>query len=57
MDFLPRSVYQDLVAKRVIEPAEEVPPPTVPMDYSWARVSYAILFNSRFHRCQTGRLL
>uniref|UniRef100_A0A8C5NRT2 ATP-citrate synthase n=1 Tax=Junco hyemalis TaxID=40217 RepID=A0A8C5NRT2_JUNHY len=32
-----QSVYQDLVAKRVIEPAEEVPPPTVPMDYSWAR--------------------
>lgn len=41
MDSLPRSVYQDLVAKRVIEPAEEVPPPTVPMDYSWARVSCA----------------
>lgn len=39
MGSLPRSVYQDLVAKRVIEPAEEVPPPTVPMDYSWARVS------------------
>ncbi|NXS47748.1 ACLY synthase, partial [Balaeniceps rex] len=32
-----QSVYQDLVAKGVIEPAEEVPPPTVPMDYSWAR--------------------
>lgn len=29
------------MAKRVIEPAEEVPPPTVPMDYSWARVSCA----------------
>lgn len=43
MDSLPRSVYQDLVAKRVIEPAEEVPPPTVPMDYSWARVSCASL--------------
>lgn len=40
---VPRSVYQDLVAKRVIEPAEEVPPPTVPMDYSWARVS-ALLY-------------
>lgn len=33
-----RSVYEDLVAKGVIEPAQEVPPPTVPMDYSWARV-------------------
>ncbi|KAJ7423389.1 ATP-citrate synthase [Pitangus sulphuratus] len=32
-----QSVYQDLVARKVIEPAEEVPPPTVPMDYSWAR--------------------
>ncbi|XP_051797163.1 ATP-citrate synthase isoform X1 [Acanthochromis polyacanthus] len=30
-------VYDDLVAKGVIQPAEEVPPPTVPMDYSWAR--------------------
>ncbi|XP_006032827.1 ATP-citrate synthase isoform X1 [Alligator sinensis] len=32
-----QSVYEDLVSKGVIEPAEEVPPPTVPMDYSWAR--------------------
>uniref|UniRef100_H3CMQ4 ATP citrate synthase n=1 Tax=Tetraodon nigroviridis TaxID=99883 RepID=H3CMQ4_TETNG len=32
-----RSVYEDLVSKGVIQPAEEVPPPTVPMDYSWAR--------------------
>ncbi|XP_026181163.1 ATP-citrate synthase [Mastacembelus armatus] len=32
-----KSVYDDLVAKGVIEPAKEVPPPTVPMDYSWAR--------------------
>ncbi|XP_033945628.1 ATP-citrate synthase [Pseudochaenichthys georgianus] len=31
------SVYDDLVAKGVIVPAEEMPPPTVPMDYSWAR--------------------
>uniref|UniRef100_A0A8D0CYL8 ATP-citrate synthase n=1 Tax=Sander lucioperca TaxID=283035 RepID=A0A8D0CYL8_SANLU len=31
------SVYDDLVAKGVIQPAEEMPPPTVPMDYSWAR--------------------
>ncbi|XP_044152920.1 ATP-citrate synthase isoform X2 [Bufo gargarizans] len=32
-----QSVYEDLVAKGEIVPAEEVPPPTVPMDYSWAR--------------------
>lgn len=40
MSFLlpPRSVYEDLVAKGAIVPAQEVPPPTVPMDYSWARV-------------------
>ncbi|KAL6103206.1 acly [Pungitius sinensis] len=31
------SVYDDLVAKGVIQPAVEMPPPTVPMDYSWAR--------------------
>lgn len=31
------SVYADLVKSGVIVPAEEVPPPTVPMDYSWAR--------------------
>lgn len=43
--FVPRSVYEDLVSKGVIEPAEEVPPPTVPMDYSWARVSCNVLFH------------
>uniref|UniRef100_A0A671T382 ATP-citrate synthase n=1 Tax=Sinocyclocheilus anshuiensis TaxID=1608454 RepID=A0A671T382_9TELE len=32
-----KSVYDNLVAKGVILPAKEVPPPTVPMDYSWAR--------------------
>nr|KAF6308697.1 ATP citrate lyase [Pipistrellus kuhlii] len=32
-----KSVYDDLVTKGVIVPAQEVPPPTVPMDYSWAR--------------------
>uniref|UniRef100_A0A3B3X3V6 ATP-citrate synthase n=1 Tax=Poecilia mexicana TaxID=48701 RepID=A0A3B3X3V6_9TELE len=32
-----KSVYDGLVSKGVIQPAEEVPPPTVPMDYSWAR--------------------
>ncbi|XP_076256595.1 ATP-citrate synthase isoform X2 [Rhynchophorus ferrugineus] len=32
-----RSVYDNLVKQGVIVPAPEVPPPTVPMDYSWAR--------------------
>ncbi|KAK7919545.1 hypothetical protein WMY93_010829 [Mugilogobius chulae] len=32
-----KTVYNDLVANGTIVPAEEVPPPTVPMDYSWAR--------------------
>ncbi|XP_035260855.1 ATP-citrate synthase isoform X1 [Anguilla anguilla] len=32
-----RTVYDDLVADGIIVPAQEVPPPTVPMDYSWAR--------------------
>ncbi|KAK2727044.1 hypothetical protein QYM36_007785, partial [Artemia franciscana] len=32
-----RKVYTDLVNKGSIEPQPEVPPPTVPMDYSWAR--------------------
>uniref|UniRef100_A0A671R9Y8 ATP-citrate synthase n=1 Tax=Sinocyclocheilus anshuiensis TaxID=1608454 RepID=A0A671R9Y8_9TELE len=31
-------VYDDLVAKGIIVPAQEVPPPTFPMDYSWARL-------------------
>lgn len=30
-------VYHDLVDSGVIVPKDEVPPPTVPMDYSWAR--------------------
>lgn len=33
-----RTVYDQLVDNGSIVPAEEVPPPTVPMDYSWARV-------------------
>ncbi|KAM8836095.1 ATP-citrate synthase isoform 4-T4 [Spinachia spinachia] len=32
-----KTVYDDLVANGTIVPAQEVPPPTVPMDYSWAR--------------------
>uniref|UniRef100_U5EZ83 ATP-citrate synthase n=1 Tax=Corethrella appendiculata TaxID=1370023 RepID=U5EZ83_9DIPT len=31
------SVYANLVKSGEIVPVEEVPPPTVPMDYSWAR--------------------
>lgn len=31
------SVYGELVKKGMIIPTPEVPPPTVPMDYSWAR--------------------
>ncbi|KAG5674557.1 hypothetical protein PVAND_004514 [Polypedilum vanderplanki] len=30
-------VYEDMVQSGQIVPAEEVPPPTVPMDYNWAR--------------------
>ena len=36
---LTRQVYEDLVSQGVIVPKEEVAPPTVPMDYNWARVS------------------
>ncbi|XP_006821438.1 ATP-citrate synthase-like [Saccoglossus kowalevskii] len=32
-----KEVYEQLVMKGVIIPEEEVPPPTVPMDYAWAR--------------------
>ncbi|XP_054156443.1 ATP-citrate synthase-like [Oppia nitens] len=32
-----RLVYQELVDKKIIIPQAEVPPPTVPMDYQWAR--------------------
>lgn len=32
-----RKVYQKLLQEGVIVPKEEVPPPTVPMDFSWAR--------------------
>lgn len=34
-----QSQYASLVEKGVIVPAPELPPPTVPMDYSWASVS------------------
>lgn len=32
-----KSVYDNLVGAGVIVPMPEVPPPTVPMDYNWAR--------------------
>lgn len=32
-------VYDDLKGAGVIQAREEVPPPTVPMDFNWARVS------------------
>ncbi|XP_060533461.1 ATP-citrate synthase isoform X1 [Cylas formicarius] len=32
-----KNVYDALVKQKVIVPAAEVPPPTVPMDYNWAR--------------------
>ncbi|KAI1285088.1 ATP-citrate synthase [Halotydeus destructor] len=32
-----KRVYDDLITRGVIVPAQEVPPPTVPMDYNWAR--------------------
>ncbi|KAK2576191.1 hypothetical protein KPH14_008396 [Odynerus spinipes] len=32
-----QTVYQQLVEDGTIVPAPEVPPPTVPMDYNWAR--------------------
>ena len=34
-----RHVYDEMVAKGDIIPKEEVAPPTVPMDFNWARVS------------------
>ncbi|XP_050315629.1 ATP-citrate synthase isoform X2 [Anthonomus grandis grandis] len=32
-----KSVFEALVKQGIVVPAPEVPPPTVPMDYSWAR--------------------
>lgn len=40
---LMQTVYNDLVKKGAIVPAPEVPPPTVPMGYSWARVYITII--------------
>lgn len=38
-------VYRHLVEDGTIIPEPEMPPPTVPMDYSWARVS--MIFQGR----------
>jgi ATP citrate (pro-S)-lyase len=46
-------VYKSLVKSGDIQPKPEVPPPTVPMDYSWARVSSTFLyftFSNLIHR-------
>lgn len=39
-----RQVYKDLLARGDIVERPEVTPPTVPMDYNWARVSSAVYF-------------
>lgn len=39
VNFLYRDVYDKLVENGTIVPEPEQPPPTVPMDYTWARVS------------------
>lgn len=36
-------VYAQLVIEGAIVPEDERPPPTVPMDYSWARVRYTFI--------------
>ena len=35
--FLCSNVFEDLKSKGIVIPKEEVPPPTVPMDFDWAR--------------------
>lgn len=39
-----QDVYHKLVEDGTIVPQPEVPPPTVPMDYSWARVCLLVLY-------------
>jgi ATP citrate (pro-S)-lyase len=43
------SVYDQLVRDGVIVSEPELPPPTVPMDYSWARVSPSLHGHARAH--------
>jgi len=39
-----KKVYEQLVEIKVILPKPEQAPPSVPMDYDWARVNNTILF-------------
>ncbi len=58
-DFFFRHVYDKLVETKTIVPKDEPIPPTVPMDYDWARVNIFILFilNTNFDntRCITDK--
>lgn len=47
--------YLSLVKSGVIIPKPEVPPPTVPMDYSWARVSRSLMLKYQ-HQAHYARL-
>lgn len=38
------NVFESLVKNGTVIPRPEVPPPTVPMDYSWARVCFIVIF-------------
>ena len=40
VSYVLRQVFSELVSTGVVIPKEEVAPPTVPMDYNWARVGY-----------------
>lgn len=44
-----RKVYKDLVNAGVIVVNDEKPPPPVPMDYSWARVSAMYIYYITHH--------
>lgn len=39
-----QSVYEKLVKDGTVVPKPEVPPPTVPMDYNWARASFIFIY-------------
>ena len=41
-DQLMKTVYEKLLKEGTVVPKPEVPPPNVPMDYSWARVTALI---------------
>lgn len=47
-----QTVYEKLVKDGIIVPEPEVPVPTVPMDYGWARVNFIYLLTSTIaHFC------